>query len=148
MSEDIEFIKPEEYPPPSLQAISELEKIITEIEYIKPYVPPPKIPELPKVNVVAMPNVVIEPSKNYIYKEIDLTQARTDEPLGLRGLGIVATFLSCKRADSSFSIKLNKTSADSIDLEKGDYIDGFKIEEVYVTVPPGGTGKAKLFLSW
>jgi hypothetical protein len=76
--------------------------------------------------------------KDRIYRNfiVDLTAAHTDLPLGIRGLGIVATSITVIQVDSAFSYKINRASNDSTPVttsDKGLSETEFEIEELYIT---------------
>jgi hypothetical protein len=76
--------------------------------------------------------------KDRIYRNfiVDLTVAHTDMPLGIRGLGIVATSITVIKVDSAFSYKINTASNDSTPVttsDKGMQETEFEIEELYIT---------------
>ena len=85
--------------------------------------------------------------KNYKNFTIDLSVAHTDEPLGLRDLGIVADTMTIIRADSTFYYKLNSTRNDPTPAEKGQTEEQFEIEEIYIT-NSAGSGQAIIRIAW
>ena len=76
--------------------------------------------------------------KDRIYRNfiVDLTVAHTDFPLGIRGMGIVATSITVIQVDSAFNYRINTASNDSTPVttsDKGMQETEFEIEELYIT---------------
>jgi hypothetical protein len=76
--------------------------------------------------------------KDRIYRNfiVDLSVAHTDVPLGIRGMGIVATSITVIQVDSAFSYKINTASNDPTPVttsDKGMSETEFEIEELYIT---------------
>lgn len=76
--------------------------------------------------------------KDRIYRNfiVDLSVARTDAPLGIRSMGIVATSVTVIQVDSAFNYKINTASNDSTPVttsDKGMSETEFEIEELYIT---------------
>jgi len=81
---------------------------------------------------------------------IDLSVAHTDQKLGIRDLGVIGDAWACKRADASFDLRLNDVAEDLIpNVQRGDEMDKFKINEVYVTNAAAVAGsQALIILTW
>jgi len=114
-------------------------------------IPPLKVPTEVAVEAPTEPitPVLTQEIKHKNYKNfiIDLSEAHTDYPLGIRDMGIVADTMTVIRADSSFSYKLNSTSNDATPAEKGQVEDQFEIEEIYIT-NAAASGQAIIRIAW
>jgi hypothetical protein len=104
-------------------------------------------PPMPK-KVTVTPTLTQEvKDRGYRNFEVDLSVARTNAPLGLRAMGIVADTMTIIRADSPFEYRLNSPSNDSTPAEKGMKENEFEIEEVYIT-NSASSGKAIIRVNW
>lgn len=83
--------------------------------------------------------------KNY---SIDLSTARTLEPLGLRTSGIVADSMSIIKAEAAFNYALNSPSNDLTPAEKGMDEDQFEIEEIFITNSASAGKTAMIRVVW
>jgi hypothetical protein len=96
------------------------------------------------------PITIVEEALNNRYKvfSLDLSKAREDEPLGLRGLGIIAKSAVVTELGSTAYWRRNDPRTG--DLEKlytGYRVDNFTIEELYIT-NPAGTGYLTIVVEW
>ena len=121
-----------------LGALLELEKIIRPM---KAPLPPAKGPVPPEV----VP-VLVQEIKNKLYRNIDFSTAIgvTDQPLGLRDMGIVADAMTVLAIGGGFSYKMNSPSNDSTTAAVGFQETEFEIEEIYVTGLGAGTGMIRV----
>lgn len=126
---EVELFHPPYVPPVELSAVQELAKLIKPMKappLPRPIAPPPEISPL-----------LVQEIKNKLYKNItlDLSVARTDVPLGLRDMGIVADALTIVSltVGATFTYKLNSTSNDATPGSQGLSDTEFEIEEVYIT---------------
>ncbi len=99
------------------------------------------IDELPPVIEIPAPEVVISqpmlPNRYKLFR-VDLSLAKTDEPLGvadlLAGLGrLYASYMSIITVPAAFTFKLNSTGMDAIDAAVGLEMDDFEITEIFIT---------------
>ncbi len=89
---------------------------------------------------------------------LDLTTARSDEPLGLMEEGITASSMTILRVDAPFQIKINSRSHEGIDASVGASWTDWEIHEVYISndaadplyVPGGGTKNkyGVIYIEW
>ena len=91
----------------------------------------------------------VRPNNRYKLFELDLSVARTDAPLGIRGLGRAVNTLLCFETDFPISVKLNDVASDPVEMDTGMCIENFWISEVYVTNVAGTAGqRALLVVEW
>ncbi len=97
--------------------------------------------ELPPVIEIPAPEVVISqpmlPNRYKLFR-VDLSVAKTDEPLGvadlLAGLGqLYASYMSILTVPNAFTFKLNSTDMDAIDAAVGLEMDNFEVTEIFIT---------------
>ena len=88
-----------------------------------------------------------ERANRYAIFEIDLSEARQYEQLGLKEKGIVATGMSVIRVDSPFYFRINDKSFDLIEASVGMELSDFEIQEVYIT-NSAGAGYGKIWFEW
>lgn len=123
----IEPFRPAYVPQVELGAIEELSKLLK----------PMGVPKAPKA-VAPKPEltpVLVQEIKNSQYKNFDLdtSVARTDEPLGLRDMGIVADSITILAVGGGFSYRLNSRTNDLTTAVLGLSETEFEIEEIYIT---------------
>lgn len=128
------------------EMIEKLQEIIDKLSAIAPEIPVGVPPAL----VVPPPTVIVtEPKRNNRYHifDIDLTDAHTDEPLGIQELVKVhdvkfCTYMTILAVPSAFTYKINAKEASVCDAVVGDEWYEFEIEEIYITNTVGtGTGR-------
>jgi len=138
---EVEPFKPAYIPPVDFEAIQELEKLIRPME-------PPKPPRAGLLPDEITP-VLVQEIKNSQYKNLSFSTgvARTDEPLGLRDMGIVADSMTILAIGGGFTYKINKPSNDSTTAVVGLQETEFEIEEVYIT-NAAVAGTAQIRVNW
>jgi len=109
-------------------------------------------PTPPLLLKVPPPPMLIDELLQEGYKAftIDLSVAHTDQKIGIRDLGVIGDAWSCKRADATFDLRLNDVAEDLIpNVQRGDAMDKFKINELYVTNAAAAPGnQALIILTW
>ncbi len=132
------FFPGEEYPSPRLT-----EDMMKEIEEeLKPRLP---------IRPTLLRPTLVQEIKNMKYKNftVDLSVARTREPLGLRDLGIVADALSIIRVDAAFDYIMNDPTNDATPATAGMMEDQFELEEVYITNTAAAAGQIAIIrVNW
>jgi len=133
--------RPAYVPPVEYRHLQELEKIIRPMVAVKPKKPYELTPTL------------VQEIKDWEYKNftLDLNVARTDAPLGLRDMGLVANTMTVitLTAGAAFSYKMNKVSNDPTPAGAGFVEDQFEIEELYITNTPQGAGTQTIIrIAW
>jgi len=123
------------------ESIAELEKLIRPME----------VPSAPRKGVVPseITPVLVQEIKNSEYKNIsfDTSIARTNAPLGLRDLGIVADTMTILAIGGGFSYRINKPTNDSTNAVVGLQETEFELEEVYIT-NAAAAGTATIRVNW
>jgi len=105
------------------------------------------IPPMPE-RITITPTLTQEvKDRGYRNITIDLSTEHTNEPLGIRDLGIIADTMTIIRADSPFTYRINTASNDETPAEKGLAETEFEIEELYIT-NEALTGKAIIRVNW
>jgi hypothetical protein len=88
------------------------------------------------------------PNNRYKVFKLDLSVPRSNVPLGLRDIGIVAKSATVTRLDSSATWRRNDPiTGESEELSVGYHVDNFEIEELYVT-NDAGTGFMTVVVEW
>lgn len=107
------------------------------------------LPMFPVPKRIRITPTLTQEIKNRGYKnfELDLSTARTNKALGLRGMGIIADTMTILRADDDFTYRINSAGNDETPGEKGLQEDLFEIEELYLT-NSAGSGKAIIRVTW
>ena len=140
---DRRIFEPIPLPSVKLEDILELEKIIRPMAAPLP----PRKGKLPDELVPMLTQEI----KNREYKNfnIDTNVAVTDQPLGLRDLGIVADAMTViSVGGGGLSYKLNSPSNDPTPASTGLQETDFEIEEIYITTTGAGPGTAIIRVNW
>jgi len=120
------------------ELIRKLDELITALS--KPTALAPYIP-------TAVPQVEIPPNNRYRLFTLDLSIARTNEPLGLADRGIVARCATVVRCDSTAYWRRNSERNDLEELSPGYTVENFEIQELYITNPVG-RGSLVIVVEW
>jgi hypothetical protein len=120
------------------ELIRKLDELITALS--KPTALAPYVP------TVAL-QVEISPNNRYKLFTLDLSIARTNEPLGLADQGIVARCATVVRCDSMAYWRRNSERNDLEELSPGYRVENFEIQELYIT-NPAGTGNLTILVEW
>jgi hypothetical protein len=120
------------------ELIRKLDELITALSKqtaLAPYVP------------TVVPQVEISPNNRYKLFTLDLSIARTNEPLGLADQGIVARCATVVRCDSTAYWRRNSERNDLEELSLGYTVENFEIQELYITNPVG-RGSLAIVVEW
>jgi hypothetical protein len=112
--------------------------------------PPPQI--TPEIQVTAPAPAVstVAPAMNNRYKvfTLDLSVARTNQPLGLTDMGIVANYAVVVQMDSQAYWRRNDpVTGDLEKLSLGYTVENFEIRELYIT-NDAGSGSLVILIEW
>jgi len=131
----------------------QLEVLIKQIDYTNSLlrsiltslggIAPPTIPEIAVTTKV-------ETALNNRYKvfTLDLSVPRTDVPLGILDLGVVANTATVVRLDSPAYWRRNDPkTGDLEELSEGYVIENYEIRELYIT-NPAGAGYLTVVVEW
>lgn len=142
---EVEPFRPVYVPTVEFEAVQELEKLVRPMgvpSAPRAISPPPEV----------QPTLVQEiKNKNYKNFPLDLNVSRTDEPLGLRDMGMVGDTMTIVSvtAGASFTYKMNSPTNDSTPGSAGLSETEFELEEVYITNTPQGVGtQAIIRVNW
>lgn len=126
------------------ELIRKLDELITALSKpIRPTAPTALAPYVPTV----VPQVEIPPNNRYRLFTLDLSIARTNEPLGLADQGIVARCATVVRCDSTAYWRRNSERNDLEELSHGYTVENFEIQELYITNPVG-RGSLAIVVEW
>ena len=120
--------------------VNRLDALINRIERLIATTTGVPVDELPEIVIPAPEVVVSQPQLPNRYKlfRVDLTVAKSDEPLGvaklLAGVGVLfASYMSIITVPSAFTFKLNSTDMDAIDAAVGLEMKDFETTEIFIT---------------
>lgn len=126
------------------ELIRKLDELVTALSKptrpTAPAAPPPYVPTV-------VPQVEIPPNNRYRVFTLDLSIARTNEPLGLADQGIVARCATVVRCDSTAYWRRNSERNDLEELSPGYRVENFEMQELYIT-NPAGTGNLTILIEW
>jgi len=93
--------------------------------------------------------VLVQEIKDQFYRNLTFATAPvvTDQPLGLRSMGIVADTMTILAIGGGFTYKLNSPANDPTTAAVGLEEDQFEIEEIYITTT-GVAGNATIRVNW
>jgi hypothetical protein len=115
-----------------------LESLVTSLGGITP--PPAGMPAVVQVEDVL--------NNRYKVYRLDLSIPRSNVPLGLRDIGVVARCATVTRMDSPAYWRRNDPSTGELEeLSVGYHIDDFAIEELYITNNTG-SGYLTVVVEW
>jgi len=103
-----------------------------------------------EATTVEAPPVRVEVARanRYDVVTLDLSTARSDEPLGLKAAGIVASSITWLRVDAPVTYKLNSVGNKPLSASVGASHDNWEIWEVYVSNDAAAGKYAVLYYEW
>jgi len=128
---------------------SQLEELVKKLDELIKVLSRPVPTPTPTAPQVIIPQVTVETALNNRYRvfTLDLSTARSNEPLGLAYQGIVARCATVVRCDSTAYWRRNSERNDLEELSTGYTVEDFEIQELYIT-NPAGTGNLAILVEW
>jgi hypothetical protein len=128
---------------------SQLEELIRKLDELVKALSRPVPTPTPTAPQIIIPQVTVETALNNRYRvfTLDLSTARSNEPLGLADQGIVARCVTVVRCDSTAYWRRNSERNDLEELSPGYTVENFEIQELYITNPVG-RGSLVIVVEW